>query len=231
MIKSIKKLDVIYNGELLIDDITKNKVNELWTEFIKDKDTNDFYDGDIYSVNKIDESIPSIDVLKTKYSCLIYAKETNDLIVRSLFSAGYIKTSDNYVCIILNNRNCLNAIGGIADSQDVINNKLDCYGCLVREFKEEIGINIHNNDNFEVTLKYLKYPAGTDLKESFYPVGAIYEIKTKYTKDELIKIFNNSDREPEVKELKFYTSENYKEIFLTNDKIDYLNELFKIIFE
>ena len=230
MIKRIKKLDVIYNGDLLIDDVTEKKVKEVWNEFIKGKKACEFYDGDIYCVTKIDDFVPLIDVSKTKYSCLIYAKETNNLTIRSFFSAGYIKTIDNYICIILNNRDSLNAIGGIADSRDIINNKLDYYSCFIREFKEELGIDIRDNANFEMMLKYLKYPSGKELEDAFYPVGTIYEIKTKYTKDELITIFNNSLHEDEVKELKFYNVDNYKEIYLCN-KIDYLGELFDIIFD
>ena len=55
---------------------------------------------------------------------MYYARKTNEITIRSLFSAAYITTSDNYVCIILNSREGrLNAIGGMADSKDIINNK------------------------------------------------------------------------------------------------------------
>ena len=231
MIKKIDKLNTIYNGELIVDDLTKTDIEKVWREFSKDKNPNEFFNGDIYCVTEIDDNKPSINILKTKYSYLVYAKKTNKLIVRSLFSAGYIRTKDNYVCIILNNRDRLNTIGGMADNQDIKDNKFDYDGCLIREFIEELGINLNNNPRFEIILSYLKYPSKEDLNDSYYPVGTLYEIKTKYTKNELIDMFNKNEHENEVKELKFYNKENYKEIYSYENKTEYLDELFNVLFE
>lgn len=231
MIKKINKLNTIYTGDLIIDDIISNEIKNNWDDFIKDKDPNDFFDGDIYCVTDIDDSIPSINISKTKYSSLVYAKKTNKLIVRSLFSAGYIRTIDNYICIILNNRNILNTIGGLADNRDIKNNKFDYDSCLIREINEELGFDLKNDSNFEVILRFLKYPSKKELDKAFYPVGTLYEIKTKYTKDELINNFNNNEHENEVKELKFYNSDNYKDAIIYDKKTEYLDELFSILFE
>ena len=75
MLKKISKLETTYNGELFIDDDTKKKIKEVWNDFIKDKNPNDFWDGDIYSANEINTEVPSIKVSKTKFSTLIYAKK------------------------------------------------------------------------------------------------------------------------------------------------------------
>ena len=230
MIKKIDKLNTIFNGELIVDDLTKKEIEKEWIKFSKDKNPKDFFDGDIYCVTDIDESIPLISISKTKYSYLIYAQKTNKLVIRSLFSAGYIRTSDNYVCIILNNRNRLNTIGGMANNRDIKDDKFDYDGCLIREFKEELGIELNSNLNFKIKLEYLKYPQGNDLDDSFYPVGTLYEIKTKYTKDELIDIFNNSKHDCEVKNLKFYNQDNYNEIYSYDKKAEYLDELFNVLF-
>jgi len=230
MIKKIDNLNTIYNGELIVDDITRKEIEKEWLEFSKDKNPNDFFDGDIYCVTDIDESIPLIKISKTKYSYLIYAKKTNKLVVRSLFSAGYIRTRDNYICIILNNRNRLNTIGGMASNRDIKDDKFDYDGCLIREFKEELGIELNNNLNFEIKLEYLKYPNGEELENSFYPVGTLYEIKTKYTKEELIDIFNNNEHDCEVKDLKFFNQDNYNEIYSYDNKTEYLVELFNTLF-
>ena len=230
MIKKIDKLNTIFNGELIVDDLTKKEIEKEWIKFSKDKNPKDFFDGDIYCVTDIDESVPLISILKTKYSYLIYAQKTNKLVIRSLFSAGYIRTSDNYVCIILNNRNRLNTIGGMANNRDIKDDKFDYDGCLIREFKEELGIELKSNLNFKIKLEYLKYPQGKDLDDSFYPVGTLYEIKTKYTKDELIDIFNNSKHDCEVKKLKFYNQDNYNEIYSYDKKEEYLDELFNVLF-
>ena len=234
MIKRIDSLDTSYNGDLEIDSTIIDKIKKSWDEFIIDKDPNDFFDGDIYCVTDIDDSVPSINISKTKFSALFYAKKTNEIIVRSLFSAGYIKTIDNYICIIINNRGGkLNLIGGMADSREINDNKFDYKRCLIREFMEELGFNLTNDSNFEVTLKYLKYPYKSELNKAHYPVGTIYEIKTNYTKEQLIDMFNKNEHDREVKELKFYNNDNYKDIFSCDSKFkaDYLDELFSILFK
>lgn len=231
MIKSINKVDTSYTGNLVIDDETNKRITDNWNEFIKDKNPNDFFDGDIYAVTDIDYDAPKILISKTKYSSLVYAKKTNNLIVRSLFSAGYIKTSDDYICVILNNRGIINTIGGMASSEDFIDNVFDYNKCLIREFKEEIGIDLTNNEMFSFNLKYLKAPNINELNLSFYPVGTLFEINTKYTKDELTSLFNNSEHENEVKELMFFNKNNYKDIHTYDKKTEYIDELFDIIFK
>ena len=231
MLKAINKLNTIYDGELKVENKIEEKIKLLWREFIKDKDPNQYYDGDIYCVTKIDENKNTINFLKTKYSYLVYAKKTKEIIIRSLFSAGYLITKDNYICIILNNKNFLNGIGGMADNKDIIDKKFDYKSCFIREFSEELGIDLNNNKNFELELKYLKYPTENELNNSFYPVGTLYEVKTNYTKKEIINIFNNTKHDIEIKKLKFYSQENYREIFKTENKTDYLEELFNILFK
>ena len=231
MIKLINSLDTIYDGVLVVDDLTKKEVESVWIDFSKDKNPDDFFDGDIYSVSDINEKIPSINILKTKYSYLIYAKKTGNLIVRSLFSAGYIKTSDNYICIILDKRDRLNTIGGMASNEDFINNKFNYNKCFIREFKEELGIDLENNDQFEMKLRYLKCPSVDEVNNSFYPVGTLFEVTTKYTSKDLLNIFNNSIHESEVKELKFYNNNNYTDIYKYDNKTEYLDDLFNLIFK
>ena len=232
MIKIINDLDTLFVVDLVFDDTITSRIKEEWNEFIKDKDSDSFYDGDIYCVTDIDDKIPLIKISKSKFSCLYYARKTNEITVRSLFSGGFITTSDNYVCIILNNRNNkLNAIGGMADNKDFINNKFDYYKCLVREFMEELGFDLVDESKLDAILRFLKYPSGEELNKAYYPVGTLYEIKTNYTKDQLIDMFNKNKHDREVKELRFFNSNNYKEIYSYKSKTDYLDELFSIIFE
>lgn len=230
MLKTINKLETIYNGELIVDEKTKEEIKKTWDEFIKDKNPNEFFDGDIYCVTEIDDTIPLINISKTKFSYMIYSMKTNKIIIRSLFSASYVRTSDNYICIIMNNHDILNTIGGMADNRDINNNKYDCEQCLKREFKEEIGLDL-NNENFSVTLKFLKYPSKKELTKSHYPVGTLFEIKTNYTKNEFIENYHKSKHENEVKELKFYNINNYKEVYSYDKKKEYIDELFRLLFE
>ena len=44
-------------------------------------------------------------------------------------------------------------------------------------------------------------------------------------------MFNKNKHDREVKELKFFNYNNYKEIYSYNSKADYLDELFSILFE
>ena len=55
MIKLINSLDTIYDGVLVVDDLTKKEVESVWIDFSKDKNPDDFFDGDIYSVSDIKE--------------------------------------------------------------------------------------------------------------------------------------------------------------------------------
>lgn len=231
MIKPVEELKTIYDGDLIIDDENKKGIEENWNEFIKDKNPGDFFDGDIYCVTEIHDSESTLKISKTKYSSMIYALFTKKMIIRSLFSASYIKTIDNYVCIILNKRDQLNTIGGMASNEDIIDNKFDYTKCLIREFNEELGIDLNNNDEFMIDLKYLKYPSGDDMEKSYYPVGTLFEINTNHTKNELIQIFNNTIHENEVKELKFYNQDNFDDVFSYDKKVEYIDELFTLIFK
>ena len=62
MIKRIDSLDTSYNGDLEIDSTIIDKIKKSWDEFIIDKDPNDFFDGDIYCVTDIDDSVPSVNI-------------------------------------------------------------------------------------------------------------------------------------------------------------------------
>ena len=222
MLKKISKLETTYNGELFIDDDTKKKIKEVWDDFIKDKDPNDFWDGDIYSATEINTEVPSIKVSKTKFSTLIYAKKDDNFCLSPLSSAGYVITSDNFMFVILDKTDKLNFIGGLAADEDIINDKFDYNACLFREFKEELGIDL-NDESFEVNLKYFKYPGVNER----IGTGTIFEIRTKYTSNELQELFNNNNHDDEVKELKFYNKDNYKEIYNCKAKGNWFYEVFE----
>ena len=226
MIRSIKELHTEYNGDLILDKEIKEKINKKWQELIIGKDPKNFFNGDIYCVTSFDESIPLIIFSKTKFASLMYAKETKEIMIHSLFSASYVRTSDNYVCIILNYNNKLNTIGGLASDEDIINNKFDYKKCLIREFKEELGIDLNNNEKFDIYLRFLKHPKENEMGG----FGTLFEIKTKYTHDELQGMFNNNDHDSEVKQLIFFNQDNYKEILNHNLREVYFDELFDLIF-
>jgi hypothetical protein len=90
---------------------------------------------------------------------------------------------------------------------------------------------LSNDYNFEIILKYLKYPARGELNIPFYPVWTLYEIKTNYKKEELIDAFDKNGHDSEIKELRSYNKDNYKEIYSYKNKTEYLDELFIKLFE
>ena len=225
MIIPITKLYTEYSGELILDEEIVKNIEKEWNETIKNN-VNNYYNGNMYCATKFDVSIPVISFSKTKFASLMYAKRTNKIIINSLFSSSYIKTSDNYIGVVLNSNNRLNAIGGMASDEDIIDNKFDYNKCLIREFKEELGIDLNNNDMFDIKLKYLKYPNRNENGS----IGTLFEIKTNYTSNELQEIFNNSEHDTEVKQLMFYNQDNLDELYNYDNKIVYLDELFKLIF-
>ena len=78
-------------------------------------------------------------------------------------------------------------------------------------------------------MKYLKYPSKEENKQS-YPIGTIYEIRAKYTKDEIDKMFNSNKHDNELGKLIFFTKDNYKEIYNYKNKKKYIPELWERIF-
>ena len=63
-----------------------------------------------------------------------------------------------------------------------------------------------------------------------YPIGTLYEIKTSYTKEQIEKMFKKASHDNEVKELVFFSKNNYKRIYEFEHKKQYMNELFEMIF-
>lgn len=210
-------------------------INQSWDIFIKNQKTEDYYNGDIILVTKIahcgDNYI--LDIGKTKYSDLVYIRETGNLKARSLFVASYIVTSDNYYCIVKDKRNRINTIGGLADILDLEpNNQFLPQRCLQRELKEELGIDLLCNDVFkEYRARYLKIPVNTEIDMVLYPIGVLYEITTHLNKHELSLAFEKSRKstDGEISELMFYNHENYKQLNNDGLAVSYIGELLALL--
>lgn len=84
--------------EIKLNSEQEIKVQENWNSFIKGK--NRYWDGELISVTKFDLDNNIIEIGKTKFSCLIYSKNNNDLDVRSLFVSVLFKTLDNKYVVI-----------------------------------------------------------------------------------------------------------------------------------
>lgn len=169
---------------------------------------------------------------QTHYCDLVYARDTKKIIARSLFVSSYIKTSDDYICIILDKNNRINTIGGLADSSDFCGGSFFPEKCLHREFNEELGMNLLDKELFQYRPRYVKLPGSDEAKFSLFPIGLIYEIGTKLTSIELNYWYSNnrSRTDGEVKSLLFINRDNYKSLPKVNT-VRYIPELLGHIFD
>jgi 8-oxo-dGTP pyrophosphatase MutT (NUDIX family) len=206
----------------------ERKIKEVWDNFIKDNSS--CFDGDIYVVTNVDKNNEDyiFEIGKTKFKDLIYAKTNKNYEIHSLFSGIILKTEDNYFLLIKNKQNTINAIGGMASTEDFINKKFSSKKCLERELKEELGLTLDNkNDILNYNLSYIRLSND----EKAYPYGIIYTGVLNYEKDELLAHFdkNKNKLDDEIKELLFYTNDTYKELYDISNKKDYLTEVIEDI--
>lgn len=209
----------------------KQAINSNWSEFIRDKSLDDYYNGDIFLVTNVrnDGNNYIFNIGKTKFSDLIYAKQTNNIKIRSLFVASYIRTADNFFCIIRNKCDRINTIGGMADNLDFDNEQFFPQNCLCRELKEELGFDlIHDSDFCDIIAKYIKIPTDNEDKVALYPIGILYEIRTTLFISKLLEKFKENKKytDGEISEILFYNKDNYKQIEQCENKESYIFELF-----
>ncbi len=227
MIKSVKNLSFSLIKREHVYDKYLEEIREYWDFFFSKHPTT--FDGDVLSVFNIEEENLDfkVNMELIKYSYIVYAQRYGKIKTRSLFSSGYIITSDNYIGLVVDQRNRIDLVGGMASLEDISNNEYRPEKCLAREVKEEIGMDLFSN-NTKVTLKYFNYPSKKENEKNHYPVGLIYEIKTDYTMKDIRKIFDNTKRDGEIKDIIFLEHDNYK-ILKGYRKRDYLDELLSLI--
>ena len=155
---------------------------------------------------------------------VLYSKTIGNIKTRNLFSGGYIRTSDGYFCLAVDRNNEINLIGGVASLEDFDDGRFIPDLCLIRECKEEMGIDISDN-HFSYALKYLKI---TSDDEPYFPVGLLYEINTTYSKLELENLFAGNSHDNELLKLKWLRLDN-KEAMELNIRRQYIKELFDLI--
>ena len=149
-----------------------------------------------------------------------YSKHIGNIKTRSIFSGGYILTSDGYYCLAVDWENQINLIGGLASKDDIKDGRFVPELCLIRESKEEMGIDI-TDEHFQYELKYLK--VGGD--EYYSPVGILYEVKTDHTKKALEDMFLRNAHDNELKTIQFIRLDD-PEGFALHTRRKYIIELF-----
>ena len=146
-----------------------------------------------------------------------YSKHVGNIKTRNLFSGGYILTSDGYYCLAVDWENQINLIGGAASKKDFEGGEFDPELCLIRESREELGIDI-TDEHFRYELKYIKLDGG---EEYYFPVGILYEVRTDYSRKELENIFARNAHDNELQTLAFIRLDD-PEGFVLNTRRKYI---------
>ena len=229
MLKKTENIQFIFNKNNNINIHLKKKIEKYWEHFSQKKP--DLFNGNVLLVNNIKKSYKNftINITIGNFAEIIYAKLVRKIKRRGLFSGGYIITSDDYICFVKDNNNSINLVGGMATDEDLENNKYNPEQCLIREIKEELGIDIRNK-YFKYRLKYLRYPTGFERFKKHYSVGLIYEIKTKYKKQDIRDLFNNKKHDKEIKSLIFLKKDQFKNL-KKYKKRKYIYNLSKLIYK
>ena len=235
MVGELKTIRFTYTGKVELEETLKNKIMDNWLEIKKKTDL--YRDGKILVVSNLikNDDDYELELKETTFSHFMYVRQFKNQDIKSLFSGAYIVTSDNHVGIVLNNMykgntfEILNLIGGMAEVEDIENGKYLSEKCLIREVKEELGFDLKDY-NYSFELKYLKYPSENE-NPIGYAIGTIFEIKTKYTQKQIEAIFQNSKHDNEIKNLVFFSKENYKDVYNFEHRKEYIPELLEKVFE
>lgn len=210
--------------EFNLSNAMKEKVDNYWNEFIKEN--TGYWNGEICIVNDVNLNNTVLEISLAKFSNLIYAQNNHDLTIRSLFASILFKTKDNKYIVIKNNHGNINLIGGLADLDDFKDNLFIPECCIVREVKEECGINLKDkNQVISYSLKYLKIP---DNNVCYSPVGLLYVGYLNFTSTDFANYMSNNVFDGEIKECFFYSAEECLNLELTDHDISYLKELIEL---
>lgn len=231
-----KKIEYTYCNPFIIERSSEEKCNiyNYWNKYVQSKNSYNCFNGDVFLVTDISFSEKSfiLEIGQGKYSELIYAQQTGKLQINSLFVASYIITSDNYLGFVMDNGDRVNTIGGMADRSDFDNGTFKPENCLMREFKEELGVDPYDKSLFySVSAKYLKIANEDEQKLPLFPIGILYEVSTILTKAELQEQLQVSKGQAKEKSINpvFYGKKDYTQLEQHKNKVSYILELFNSI--
>ena len=208
--------------EMEISETIKNKIDNYWKEFTKGK--TGYWDGDVFVVTNIDEN--NIEVSRTKYSSIVYAKFHKDLTIRSLFASILLKTTDNKYVIIKNNHNIFNIIGGMADKSDFKNDIFYPDYCIKREVLEEIGIDLDNKTQvLDYEMKYLKVPKNN---ENYYTIGILYTGSLNFSSEEFKQYLMANKFDDEINEYYLCSTQECLNMDFSDIDVSYIKEFISI---
>ncbi|WP_342540406.1 hypothetical protein MHI39_24155 [Heyndrickxia sp. FSL K6-6286] len=130
----------------------QESINSYW-EFLTEKGKM-FYRGELFSIKEMKETGTELLVTlqRTDYAHFLfskYCKIPNNFKCRVIVANGLILTKDNFFILgEMNNQTStpgrIQFIAGGIDDNDIIGNTVDIFSSLIREAKEEIGLDLNN---------------------------------------------------------------------------------------
>ena len=195
MIKEIenKKLKISFDDSFKsLNSDLQAKIDSFWNEIQKDESY--LWNGEILNVDKVELGKDLINVTcnKTNYAHYLYDSRVGIVDEASkciAFWAGIIPiTSDGYYIVgVMSDEtaspNRLQIPGGNIDINDLINNEVSIVSSIKREFYEEVGIDLNNNDLVkDYSLKYLELP-----EDKRNACGMIFETNLNISKNDFEK--------------------------------------------
>lgn len=219
------------------------KVNENWK---KEKNSGKSYiNGKLYTMaaaNILENKI-QVYVQETNFAHYLYSKsiEIDKNSCRSMAANALLITSDDY--IVLGKMSCSTSlanrvkfIGGAFDQADFCDEIVDIKRCMIREVKEEVGLDLNDNE----TVVGIK-PIAILTREKFSFANTLFRVDIKLDKSEIERRFIEYKSELEAAGEKSEIGElvcirdNYTSIltFLQDEGnlvIDYMRDFFDAYF-
>ncbi|MDP5276025.1 NUDIX hydrolase [Chengkuizengella axinellae] len=237
-----KKMSVRYqNKDLYLPDELKKELDHYWANLIKSGKK--FTRGNVYAIKDIvmNSEKLNIHLEKTDYAHYLYSREfplSEENVCKEIHSAAMIKTSDEKMFFgemspNTAHPNRLQFVGGGIDLSDIKGGLVDFKHSLVREAKEEVGL-----DLLDETITETIFPKYIKTGGLYHVIAIIYEVKLKIDSQKFEELYNDfidllkeAGEEPEFVNL-HSVSVNLESIndFFNNEKramVDYIEPVFR----
>ncbi len=206
-------LSVRYTGKKTrLTEEYRRKVERHWSEFVKQGKY--FYNGKLFSLSRcmtgrdVEISLDSTDYAHFIYTIHKRSGDKNDC--RVLYVSALLKTQDGYYIIGIMGKETfapgkLQLVGGGIDEECLKGRKVDLRGCIEKEIKEELGLQI---EKVSVCRKFGPRYLVSGGAHGFMSI--VFTGVIKHEKDGMVTLFRKHNdrliikgRKPELASLKF----------------------------